>query len=125
MANGTIPESALVPPIAPPSYIDGRITPAPTGDRSPHAPLPKRRPGEGHISQRKDKYGRPIAHQWRGELMLGYRPDGKPHIRYVSGISPADVQNKLRALRQEQHTSGHSMNTPASNGNTSTPRHPP
>src|SRR5687768_15041035 len=57
---------------------------------------PKRGHGEGSISERKSRG------DWRGEIMLGTRPDGSPDRRYVYGPTRRDVQNKLRELRQQQ-----------------------
>lgn len=64
----------------------------------------RRGPGEGYIAQRRDAQGRPIPGQWRGEIMVGYRPDGRPDIRYVSGRSRREVQERLHALREQLRT---------------------
>lgn len=60
---------------------------------------PKRGHGEGSIRERKDRG------DWRGEIMLGMKPDGSPDRRYVYGPTRRVVQNKLRELRQ-QHADG-------------------
>jgi integrase len=56
----------------------------------------KRGHGEGSIRQRKDRG------DWRGEIMLGVKPDGTSDRRYVYGKTRAAVQDKLRGLRNAQ-----------------------
>jgi integrase len=59
------------------------------GKRSGH----KRGDGEGSIRQRKDG-------MWRGEIMVGYRPDGKPDRRYIYAKTRKGCQEKLDDLRR-------------------------
>ena len=58
----------------------------------------KRADGEGSIYQRVDAL-------WVGELMVGYRPDGKPDRRRVSAKTQMECRRKLDALKQ-QHAHG-------------------
>ena len=58
--------------------------------------MPKRRGNsEGSIYQAKD--GR-----WRGEISLGYQPDGKPRRKIVYGVTRADVSEALKKLLRNQ-----------------------
>lgn len=58
--------------------------------------MPKRRGNsEGSIYQAKD--GR-----WRGEVSLGYKPDGKPRRKIVYGLTRADVSEELKKLLRNQ-----------------------
>ena len=52
----------------------------------------KRADGEGSIRQRSDG-------MWRGEVMLGYRSDGKPDRRYVYAKTQAACRRKLDELK--------------------------
>lgn len=72
-----------------------------TAPAAPHLPTrPKRGNREGWVRQRRGPDGQPLRDQWRGELMVGYRPDGSPDRRYLSGVSQRDVAAKLLKLRQ-------------------------
>src|SRR4051794_18428903 len=51
----------------------------------------KRGNTEGTIDQRPNG-------TWRGRIMVGYLPNGKPDRRTVSAATRRDVQSKLRAL---------------------------
>jgi integrase len=53
----------------------------------------KRGHGEGTIDQRPEGC-------WRGRLMVGYKPDGKPDRRVVYEKTRAECQRKLDELRQ-------------------------
>ena len=53
----------------------------------------KRGDGEGSIRRRADG-------MWRGEVMVGYRPDGKPDRRYVYAKTRGECQDKLDDLRR-------------------------
>ncbi|MGI8912454.1 MAG: site-specific integrase [Chloroflexota bacterium] len=53
----------------------------------------RRGAGEGTIS-------RHISGMWRGRLMVGRKPEGKPDIREVYGQTRAEVQQKLQALQR-------------------------
>jgi integrase len=58
--------------------------------------MPKRRGNsEGSIYQAKD--GR-----WRGEVSLGYNPDGKPRRKIIYGITRAEVSEELKKLLHAQ-----------------------
>jgi integrase len=58
--------------------------------------MPKRRGNsEGTIYQAKD--GR-----WRGEVSLGYKPDGKPRRKIVYGITRGEVAEQLKKLLRNQ-----------------------
>ncbi len=63
------------------------------GKRSGH----KRGDGEGSIRQRADG-------MWRGRLMVGYRPDGKPDTRDVYAKTQKECLDKLHALKQKAAT---------------------
>lgn len=58
----------------------------------------KRADGEGTIYRRKDGL-------WVGDLMVGYKPDGRPDRRTVSAKTEGECRRKLQALRQ-QHSQG-------------------
>lgn len=58
--------------------------------------MKKRGHGEGSIVAVKDR-------GWRGAVMLGRRPDGKPNRKWVSGASRREVVLKLNALIYEAH----------------------
>src|SRR5688572_31998977 len=51
----------------------------------------KRGNAEGTIDQRPNG-------TWRGRIMVGYLPNGKPDRRTVSAATRREVQTKLRAL---------------------------
>ncbi len=72
-----------------------------TEARQPAAKRPahKRGHGEGSIDQTPD--GR-----WRGRLMVGYKPDGKPDRRTLYGKTRADVQRQLRELKRQVDQGG-------------------
>lgn len=53
----------------------------------------RRGAGEGTIS-------RHTSGMWRGRLMVGRKPDGKPDIHEVYGQTRAEVQQKLQALQR-------------------------
>jgi integrase len=53
----------------------------------------KRGHGEGTIEQW-------VGGRWRGRLMVGYRPDGRPDRRAVYGKTRAECQSKLDELRR-------------------------
>lgn len=53
----------------------------------------KRGNSEGTIDQRP-------SGTWRGRIMVGYLPDGKPDRRTVSGATRKEVQKQLRELQQ-------------------------
>jgi len=56
-------------------------------------PARKRGDGEGSINEVR-------AGLWRGSMMVGYRPDGRPDRRYVYGKTRDIVQDKLAELRR-------------------------
>lgn len=60
-----------------------------TGRRRAH----KRGHGEGNVSQRKDG-------MWRARLMVGYKPDGKPDVRYLYAKTQRGVLRKPDELRR-------------------------
>ena len=57
----------------------------------------KRGDGEGSIRQRADGI-------WRGEVMVGYRLDGKPDRRYVYAKTRRECQDKLDELKQRMRS---------------------
>lgn len=54
----------------------------------------KRGNGEGSIR----RHGR----SWHARIMDGYKPDGKPNIRYFSGRTQAEVRAKLNKFKQQR-----------------------
>lgn len=54
----------------------------------------KRESGAGSITQRKDGL-------WTARIMVGYLPNGRPHIKALYGHSQAEVKRKLKALKDE------------------------
>ncbi len=59
----------------------------------------KRADGEGSISP-YHKGG------WRGRLMVGYKPDGKPDVREAYGKTQQECRRKLAELRHRAEQGG-------------------
>lgn len=55
----------------------------------------KRSPGEGNVRRRANG-------TWCGEVMNGYKPDGKRNIVRFSGRTKSDVLEKIRRYWNEQ-----------------------
>ena len=55
----------------------------------------KRANGEGTIRRRKDA-------RWEAAIMDGYRPDGKPKMKYFCGKTQKEVKDKLEYWKQEK-----------------------
>lgn len=56
----------------------------------------KRADGEGSIGAYKGA--------WRGRLMVGYKPDGKPDVREIYGKTQSEVRRKLTEPRKQHET---------------------
>src|SRR5436190_21732085 len=69
----------------------------PTDTESPEKLGDARKRGntEGTIDQRPNG-------SWRGRIMVGYLPNGKPDRRTVSATTRREVQAKLRALLSQK-----------------------
>lgn len=59
----------------------------------------RRGAGEGTISRHR-------SGMWRGRLMVGRKPDGKPDVREVYGQTRSEVQQKLQALQRQVQQGG-------------------
>jgi integrase len=62
----------------------------------------KRRHGEGTLSKRRDAKGKVIG--YRGAVIVGYKLDGKPDRRWISGKTPDDVRLQMDALKTARNT---------------------
>lgn len=63
-------------------------------DGAVQRPPRKRGDGEGSIDEVREGL-------WRGRVMVGYKPDGKPDRRVIYGKTRAEVQRKLRELARQ------------------------
>jgi integrase len=61
----------------------------------------KRSDGEGTISKRRDKSGKIIG--YKGAVPVGFTLQGKPDRRWVSGITEADVREKMETIKNARN----------------------
>jgi integrase len=62
----------------------------------------KRNHSEGTLSKRRNKNGGVIG--YKGAVVVGYKLDGKPDRRWVSGKTPDDVRRKMEDLKTARNS---------------------
>lgn len=64
--------------------------------------MTKRNDGEGTLVKRKDKNGKVTG--WKGAVTVGFRLDGAPDRRWVSGKTPDAVRERMEAIKTARNT---------------------
>lgn len=62
----------------------------------------KRIDGEGTLSKRKGKNGKLTG--WKGAVTVGFKLDGTPDRRWVSGKTPDEVREKMEAIKSARNS---------------------